>query len=238
MPLSTLINEENLSLWEHFHNAGAWNKTHETGWFLCQTAMMFVMERGDELWLAPMITNRWLEDGKNVTVRNAPTRFGSVDYSIVSHANDGRIEASIEPPKRNPPKQIVIRIRHPQGKIMKSVTVDGKPYADFDPITETIRLSSTGQPMIRVRAELLTARPTRWGQQTVVARFSPRSNPRSATPLPQSPKKRHTFPPTTAPGVARALVALLHGQIIRVVGRAGQFRQQTAFEWTPKRPPF
>lgn len=150
--VSTLLNEENLSLWEHFHNAGAWNKTHETGWFLCQTAMLFTAERGDELWLAPMVTNRWLEDGKTVAVRNAPTRFGPVSYAIVSHAGQGHIDASIEPPKRNPPKQIVIRIRHPESKPLKSVTVDGKPHADFYPTTGTVRIAPTAQP-IRIRAE-------------------------------------------------------------------------------------
>ena len=70
--LSAMLNAENLSLWEHFHDSGAWNKTHETGWFLCQTATMFVLDRGDELWLAPMVTNRWLQDGMKVEVRNAP----------------------------------------------------------------------------------------------------------------------------------------------------------------------
>jgi len=46
--VSSLVNEENLSFWEHFNNGGGWNKTHETGWFLCQTATMFVTERGDD----------------------------------------------------------------------------------------------------------------------------------------------------------------------------------------------
>jgi hypothetical protein len=150
--VSTLLGEENLTLWEHFHNTGAWNKTHETGWFLCQTAMMFAMDRGDELWLAPMVTNRWLGDGKRVAIRNAPTRFGPVGYEIVSHAGQGSIEASIEPPKRNPPKQIVIRIRHPEGKTMKAVTVNGQPHTDFDATREIVRLAPTAQP-IQVRAQ-------------------------------------------------------------------------------------
>jgi hypothetical protein len=145
--LSALLNNENLSLWEHFHNGGGWNKTHETGWFLCQTATMFVMDRGDELWLAPMVTNRWLEDGKKVVVRNAPTRFGPVAYNIVSHVDQGYIEASIEPPTRKSPKKIVIRIRHPDGKPMQSVTIDGKPHSDFDPTAETIRLSPSSSAL-------------------------------------------------------------------------------------------
>ncbi|MCX6909753.1 MAG: hypothetical protein NTY01_17165, partial [Verrucomicrobia bacterium] len=51
--LASLVSRENLSIWEHFHEVGAWNKTHETGWFLCQSRLMLVMERGEELWLAP-----------------------------------------------------------------------------------------------------------------------------------------------------------------------------------------
>lgn len=149
--LCSLLNQENLSLCEHFAN-GAWNKTHETGWFLCQTAIMFATERGDELWLAPMVTDHWLEDGKKIEVRNAPTRFGPVAYKIDSHVRDGYIEAVVESPTRTPPKHIVIRIRHPEGKTIKAVTVDGVAHADFDPTAETVRLTPAARP-IRVRVE-------------------------------------------------------------------------------------
>jgi hypothetical protein len=150
--LGAMINKETLSICEHFANTGAWNKTHETGWFLCQTATMLATERGDDLWLAPMITDRWLEDGKTVEVRNLPTRFGPVAYKIVSHVKEGYVEASVESPTRNPPKHVVIRIRHPEGKRMKSVAVDGKPSTDFDPIAETVQLTA-GSATRKVRVE-------------------------------------------------------------------------------------
>lgn len=150
--LSALLNQETLYLCEHFANAGAPDKTHETGWFLCQTATMFAVDRGDDLWLAPMTTDRWLKDGKTIEVRNLPTRFGPVAYKIVSHVNDGYAEASVGSPTRNPPKHVVIRVRHPEGKRIKAVTVDGKPYADFDPKTETVRLAPAGQA-IQIRVE-------------------------------------------------------------------------------------
>jgi hypothetical protein len=150
--VSTLLNEENLSLWEHFHNQGAWNKTHETGWFLCQTAMMFALERGDELWLAPMTPNRWLQDGRKIEVRGAPTRFGKVSYSIVSSAAAGHIDAEIQPPTREAPRRLVLRLRHPEGKPIRAVTVDGKLHQDFDPRKECIVIQPTGQ-RVTVRAE-------------------------------------------------------------------------------------
>jgi hypothetical protein len=150
--LSAMLNAENLSLWEHFHDSGAWNKTHETGWFLCQTATMFVLDRDDELWLAPMVTNRWLQDGMKVEVRNAPTRFGPVSYKIASAAAAGHIDAEIQPPTRGTPKRLVIRLRHPEGKPMKAVTVNGKPHQDFDAGKEVVSLAPTTE-QITLRVE-------------------------------------------------------------------------------------
>jgi len=163
--IPSLLSRENLSFWEHFHNMGGWNKTHETGWFLCQTRTMLVTERGDELWLAPMVTNHWMKDGMKVAVQNAPTRFGKVSYTITSAAVKGQIEAVIRletdrsgesagsgDPRRTSPretlKRIVIRLRHPEGKPIRSVTVQGKPHKDFDPQKETVTIAPSAGPII------------------------------------------------------------------------------------------
>lgn len=151
--LASLLNTENLSLWEHFHSSGAWNKTHETGYFLQQTRFMLAMERGDRLWLAPFVTNNWLKDGMVVAVRDAPTRFGKVSYRITSHAAQGFIEMTVEPPRRNPPEEIVIRLRHPDGKRMRSVTLNGRPHRGFDPAMETITLTGALPDEVELRVE-------------------------------------------------------------------------------------
>ena len=145
--LPSLLNLENLSLQEHFNGFAAWNKTHETGYFLQQTRFMLVMEHGDELYLAPLITSNWLKDGCVVAITNAPTRFGMVSYRIISSVDKGFIEAMIEPPTRTQPKQLVIRLRHPEGKQMKSVTINGEDYKDFDSQGEIIRLKRTREKL-------------------------------------------------------------------------------------------
>lgn len=150
--IPTLLSLENLSFWEHFHNRGGWNKTHETGWFLCQTRIMLVQERGDELWLAPLATSAWLKDGMKLSVRNAPTRFGNVSYTIASSAAQGRIEAAVEAPGRTPPARIVLRLRHPEGKAIRAVTVNGKAHKEFDPKQETVTLAPGAGP-VRVEAQ-------------------------------------------------------------------------------------
>jgi hypothetical protein len=150
--IPTLVSGENLSFWEHFHNTCGWNKTHETGWFLCQTRTMFVTEHGDELWLAPFVTNHWLKDGMKVVVRNAPTRFGKVNYTINSAAAKGYIEVVVELPPHISAQKIVLRLRHPEGKRMRAVTVQGKPHTDFDSQEETVTFTPTGET-IAVRVE-------------------------------------------------------------------------------------
>src|SRR5690606_27793759 len=64
--IPTLVSRENMSFWEHFHNIGGWNKTHETGYFLAQSRFMLLQERGSELWIAPLITDQWLTDGNRI----------------------------------------------------------------------------------------------------------------------------------------------------------------------------
>jgi hypothetical protein len=93
-----------------------------------------------------------MADGKRITVRNAPTHFGPVSYEIASHVAAGYIEATVDPPTRNAPGAIVIRLRHPEGKPMRKVTVNGQPHTDFDAAREIVRLKPATEHLV-VRAD-------------------------------------------------------------------------------------
>ena len=135
--LASLIDGTALSIFEHFSNY-CYNKTHETGYFLHTSRTMLVTERGDDLWLAPFVTSNWFKNGMIIAVKNAPTFFGPIGYRIVSSASTGSIEAVIDPPARSKPHAIVLRLRHPEGKRIRSVTVNGGPHTVFDAEKETI----------------------------------------------------------------------------------------------------
>ncbi len=143
---------ENQSVWA-CNSGAAWNKTHTAARALACIRLMFVNDRGDELWLAPFVPNHYMDDGEVVAVRKAPTHFGKVNYEITSHVARGQIEAVIDPPRRRRPETIVIRLRHPEEKRMKSVTVNGKPHKDFDSETEVVRIEPIGDDPIHVQAE-------------------------------------------------------------------------------------
>jgi hypothetical protein len=144
--LASLIDGTALSIFEHFSNF-CYNKTHETGYFLHQSRTMLVTERGSELWLAPFVTANWFKDGMTIAVRNAPTLFGPVSYRIVSSVGAGHIEATLDPPSRSQPQAIVLRLRHPEGKRIQSVTLNGERHTIFDADRETITVKPTAGAM-------------------------------------------------------------------------------------------
>jgi len=120
-----------------------------SGWFLGNFRNLLVMEEGQSLWIARATPRVWLEQGKKISVRNAPTYFGTLAYEIVSDADNGKITATIEIPSRSPLKSVKVRFRHPQGAAIKSVTVNGQPWNEFNPDKEVIEVSGlTGKAVV------------------------------------------------------------------------------------------
>jgi len=105
---------------------------------------MLVRESDDHtLMLMQAAPRAWLEDGKRIGVTNAPTWFGNVSYQVQSSAASGSIRAIVELEGREPANCVVLRLRHPEGKPMKDVTVNGKAWKDFDARKEWVRIPGT-----------------------------------------------------------------------------------------------
>ncbi|MCE9567985.1 MAG: hypothetical protein K8U57_38785 [Planctomycetes bacterium] len=92
---------------------------------------------GQSLWLARATPRAWLEQGKKISVKNAPTHFGTVAYELVSDADNGKTSATIELSSRKAPKEVVLRFRHPKSAPIKGVTVNGKAWTEFNKDNET-----------------------------------------------------------------------------------------------------
>jgi len=102
--------------------------------------LMFVGELNGNLHLGRALPRYWLRDGEAVSIHNAQSYFGKLSYDIRSKTNAGRIEMSLDPPTRNAPSAIVVRFRHPDEKPIRSVTVNGQAWTDFDAAKGDIRL--------------------------------------------------------------------------------------------------
>ncbi len=115
-----------------------------------------VFEQGRELHLAAGAARSWLEPGRTLGVRRAPTHFGEVSFRISPDA--GAIRAEIDPPVRQMPSAIILHLPHAHRKLLKSVEMNGRPWDAFDPAHETVRLPAS-PTQIRVEA--------RYGSQTM-----------------------------------------------------------------------
>jgi len=119
--------------------------------------MLVTEERGEaggysgNLLLLPGAPRAWLQDGKRIRLEQAPTHFGPMSLEVRSEADKGRIEARVTPPRRDSWQTIRLRLRHPEGRAMRSVQVDGRPWRQFDPEKEWILLPA-GMGPCRVEA--------------------------------------------------------------------------------------
>jgi len=108
---------------------------------------MFIQERGDELWLGTTLPRYWLTDGQEVGIRRAATYFGPMSMSVTSEVAHGRIHMHIDPPRRNPPKLIRARFRHPEGLPITRCELNGTPYDKFSPEDEWVEISKLDEPL-------------------------------------------------------------------------------------------
>jgi hypothetical protein len=107
---------------------------------------MLIHEIGDDtLMIGQAIPRVWLENGKQINVKNAPTYFGEISFSIKGISDMNVIDATIGLSDRNPPKELWIRFRHPEEKPIRSVIVNGQPWENFDIEKETIIISEPDQ---------------------------------------------------------------------------------------------
>jgi hypothetical protein len=116
--------------------------------------MMLVREQGDHLLLAQAAPQHWFKPGQQVAVQNAPTAFGPVSYTIRSAVDQGRVTVQLTPPRRNPPKDIRLFVRHPEGKPIQQVLANGQPLKTFDAGSVTL-----ATPQAPITVELRYGQP-------------------------------------------------------------------------------
>jgi hypothetical protein len=124
--------------WAHHQYYGP--PSTDGSWFNLYRHMLVSDLQQGTLFLAQATPRHWLEDGDKIQVSKAPTYFGTVNYTIQSHVASRKITASIELANSKAPETLLIRFRDPQAKPMRSVTVNGQNWTDFDAAKEWVRI--------------------------------------------------------------------------------------------------
>ncbi|HRZ57229.1 MAG TPA: hypothetical protein P5525_17425, partial [Candidatus Paceibacterota bacterium] len=110
-------------------------------WFeLYRNMLVNELPGDDTLFVGQAVPRAWLADGKRISIQRAPTYFGPVNLQIESAAAGGTITARVEFTSDRRPKTLLVRLRHPVRKSLRSASVNGAAWKDFDPAGEWIRL--------------------------------------------------------------------------------------------------
>ena len=102
--------------------------------------LVFEDPESETLWLAKGVPQSWLKDGKSISVREAPTRWGRVGFSLDSNLSHGRILVRVNFPNSAFGATTYLRLRAPDGKKIRSVTLNRAPWSQFDPAGETVTI--------------------------------------------------------------------------------------------------
>jgi hypothetical protein len=129
---------------------GTPNSGNNTGYLLA-LRLLLVRESFDGetglpsgLFLADAIPRPWLAAGQTIAVRAAPTCFGPLSYTLTSQRTADRIEAVVQVPEREPIRALRLKLRLPDGRRLRAVTVNGQQHTRFDADSETIDLTGLG----------------------------------------------------------------------------------------------
>lgn len=109
---------------------------------LLRSLMLF--ENGDILSIGQGTPRAWFESGKHIAVKSAPTEFGDVSFRVDALSAE-QMRVSIDPPTRRAPKEIRIRLRHPQKQKITSVKSSPETAVSFE--NETIVLKQLKTPV-------------------------------------------------------------------------------------------
>lgn len=122
-------------------------------WFELYRNMLVREVDRETLLLAQATPRSWLRPGTEIVVREAPTWFGNVSFTIRSGSQaEGDIEVSLQLQRREPLKNLLVRIRQSEGRRLQRVTVNGGKWQDFDREKEWVRIANPGAEAYSITA--------------------------------------------------------------------------------------
>ncbi len=120
---------------------------------LTRWILVFEDPTSETLWLGKAIPRKWLQDGKTISIADAPTRWGRIGYSVVSHLEQRNIRVTVNLPPVHFGATTKLRLRTPGHLPLKSVQLNGKPWSQFNADEETISIPPNTASPVKIMAE-------------------------------------------------------------------------------------
>lgn len=116
------------------------------------TRLMLIFEERDRdiVWLNKAAPRRWFEDGKEIRVQDAVTRFGRLSYNIKSQISQKIIICELSIPE-DFKANIYLRLRPPNGYKIQKVELNDKEWLKFDVEKEIIVIPRVAKRDIKIK---------------------------------------------------------------------------------------
>jgi hypothetical protein len=122
-------------------------------WFEIYRKMLLNEFGLDTLFIGQALPRDWLANGKKIEVKNAPSYFGPVSFTIEGENSKKEIIAEIYLSNRNMPKELLVRFRHPESLPIRSVWINGRPWNNFSDEKELISIPEPNEGKLVVKAK-------------------------------------------------------------------------------------
>ncbi|HUX46045.1 MAG TPA: hypothetical protein VMV57_14955 [Terracidiphilus sp.] len=154
----------------HDHSRGSWTAGEVSGItgdgalfcipaqqtipLLLRWMLVFEDPDADRLHFGRAIPRRWLASGKPVEIRQAPTRWGRVDYRMEPHGSNQIVATVSLSSARLQPDELQVTFRMPEDQTLVSFTVNGEPVKPSGKNMDAALFATKGQRHFRVVATL------------------------------------------------------------------------------------
>lgn len=110
----------------------------------CVVRWMLAIEDHDEdrLYLGKGLPRMWVASGKPVGIRQAPTRWGRVNFQLQNHPESKTVTATVDLARSGAPKELHVKLRMPVANAVKSATVNGRPAVIGGVHNDTVVIST------------------------------------------------------------------------------------------------
>lgn len=116
---------------------------------------MLVLEDSDEdkLYFAKGLPREWVASGKEIKIEGAPTRWGRVNFSMVSSPSSNTLNATVDLALAGSPKEIQVKLRLPKDKALQTVKVNGDAAVIAGTNKDTVIIPTDNRKRFEVVAE-------------------------------------------------------------------------------------
>ena len=129
----------------HDHSRGSWTAGEVSGItgddtlfcipaqqtipLLVRWMLVFEDPDDDRLYFGRALPRAWVGSGKPISIAQAPTRWGRVDYRLAPRGENQLLATIALPERGDLPKELQVSFRFPEGKKFTTLAVNGKPVS-------------------------------------------------------------------------------------------------------------